>query len=680
MNKLQQLKKFMIATFDGIHEKEGESPLQIKSKGGSLLDYRIYGNTVQEKIDGTNIIKTKTITLEGTEVDISVTGDTDLTVTEIYDFAFTTVGCTYTDNTLALFEVTYSDNTVVSVSPTESFKTLNEDGKTLTKIKCVNKCGCTGIVKNISCYTGRKPYKDAYSEISSVGDRTKNLFNISRDSNNMYNGTVIESGDDYFVGNMNSHAENINPGSTNSSSGWVGFQNVEYGTATAINRLVKDLKTNTTYTFSYDVEVLEFFEGVTRINPMCLIVVNGKNNQVYAGGITETNKKYHVKNTFTISDTIGKVSFILSLNSCKLKFSNPQLEEGSVETDYEPYGYKIPIIIKGKNLLYREKEPTLSGGVTVSANKSEWILDGTNNDSSKFTFLLDTTQYRTLKPGTYTLSAWYVSGTGRCIETEADKALILGLLNQNKTWVGKQIGFYNSVGFYNKVLSRTFTIEKEEPVQLYMVGHGEFSNYTFRVQIEEGKKYTSFEEHKEPINYTIFLDEPLRSINGKTDYIDFKTKKVIRNVFEKVVRGTDVSYKSPTFENSYGWNAFGIDFSFGILYNWNIKLGLCTYFDSCNNMSSSSLTKPYLTLRTSQKNQGINFATIPTSSQTLADFKEWVEEKYSSGNPLKVVWGRTEFVEEDIDLPIIQSLNGTTTIEIDTEIKPSNVYVKYKSL
>ena len=37
---------------------------------------------------------------------------------------------------------------------------LNEDGKTLTGIKIVNKCGCTGTVKHISCYTGRKPYKE----------------------------------------------------------------------------------------------------------------------------------------------------------------------------------------------------------------------------------------------------------------------------------------------------------------------------------------------------------------------------------------------------------------------------------------------------------------------------------------------------------------------------------------
>lgn len=507
----------------------------LKSMGKSLKDYRIYGNTVQDSAAGTNIIKTASITLEGAEVDTSVTGDTALAVTEIYTLAFTTVGCTYTDNTLALFEVIYSDDTVVSVPPTESYKTLNEDGKTLTGIKCVNKCGCTGTVKNISCYTGRKPYEDNYSEISSVGDlnsdtgkyeipitvRGKNLFSISRDLNHILTGSVIEFGTDYFIGIRNGYTTDVSPGSYNWSSGRVGFQNVTYGTATAADRFVKDLKPNTTYTFSCDVEVLEFAENVTRINPKCAISVSGKTVDGYAGYIAEVNKKYHIKNTFTTGDEIGTVSFILCLCSCKLKFSNPQLEEGSAESDFESY--------------------------------------------------------------------------------------------------------------------------------------------------------------TEPINYTISLNEPLRSVNGKTDYLDFKNKKIIRNVFEKVVRGTDVTYESATFKNSYGWNSFEMDIPFGILYVRYEKLGLCTYFDSANTMNSHSLTKPYLIQRTGQAYQGIYFVTTPTSSQKLADFRVWVEEKYSSGYPLKVVWARTNPIEEDVDLPEISTLKGTVIIEVDSTIPPSNMEVKYIS-
>lgn len=677
MNKLQQLKKFMIATFDGIHEKEGESPLQIKSKGGSLLDYRIYGNTIQEKSDGINIIKINTVTLEGTEVDISVTGDADLAVTEIYDLAFTTIGCTYTDDTLALFEVTYSDETIISVPPTESFKPLNEDGKTLTKIKCVNKCGCIGTVKNISCYTGRKPYKDTYSEISSVGDRTKNLFSISRDSNHMSNGSVVESGDNYFIGNMNSNAQNLEPGSTNSSSGWIGFQNVTYGTATAANRLVKDLKPNTTYTFSCDIEVLEFFEGITSINPKVLIIANGINYQVWTGAITEINKKYHVKNTFTIGDTIGTVSFILTLNSCKLKFSNPQLEEGSAETDFEPYGYKIPIIIKGKNLLSRISEVT-SAGITIKIGINEWTMNGTTEGASSDNLYLnrDMNQSVTLKPGTYTLSRKYISGTYTDI---TGYALWVGLRNSSNAWVGGQLAFRNSN--YNKNVSVTFTLTEEATVSYYMVGNGEFSNYTFQMQLEEGDKSTEFEPYKEPITHTIFLDEPLRSVTGKTDCIDFKNKKVIRNVHEIIVRGTDVVAKSNSYTN-YGWNGFEVKLPTTYYFvSPYVTWGLSTYFINPSNQYSHGLTKPYLYVNSAKTTSDwFYFVTIPASSQTLSDFRTWVEERYVENKPVKLIYPRMEAVEKIIELPDINIYKGSVIIEVDTEIKPSNVYIKYKSL
>lgn len=170
-----------------------------------------------------------------------------------------------------------------------------------------------------------------------VSVRGKNLFSISRDLNYISSSYIGESGTDYFIGIRSSSVTDASPGAYNWSSGQVGFQNVAYGTATAATRFVKDLKPNTTYTFSCDVEVLEFAEGVTRINPRHTITVSGQSFNVYAGGVTEVNVKKHIKNTFTTGDEIGTVSFLLYLQSCKLKFSNPQIEEGSAETDFESY-------------------------------------------------------------------------------------------------------------------------------------------------------------------------------------------------------------------------------------------------------------------------------------------------------------------------------------------------------
>ena len=536
MNNLRVLRDSLLYSANSSYaESEGVSPLSFKGKEGVLKNYQIYGNSIQEQNGGTNIIKTNSVTLSGTEVDVSVTGDFALSTTEKYYFAFTTVGCTYIDDTLALFEVTYSDGTVISIPPTESYKILNEDGKTLTGIKCVNKCGCTGTVKNISCYTGRKPYEDNYSEISSVGDlnsdtgkyeipvmvRGKNLFSISRDVNYI-NSSSVSKGTDYFIGIRLSSVEDVHPGSYNWSSGRVGFQNVTYGTATAANRFVKDLKPNTTYTFSCDVEVLEFAEGVTSINPKCTMAVSGKSVDSYAGNVTELNAKKNIKNTFVTGNEIGTVTFTLYLQSCKLKFSNPQLEEGSAETD--------------------------------------------------------------------------------------------------------------------------------------------------------------FEEYKEPINYTIQLDEPLRSVDGKTDYIDFKTKKVIRNVYEMTVRKTNVVDKNKTFEKEYGWNAFEVTLPTTYYFvNLYTTWGLSTHFINSVNQTSNGLTKPYLynNADNSTKKWAF-FTTTPSSSQSILDFRTWVEEKYTENKPLKLAYGRGESVEENITLPIIESVNGTTIIEVNTKVNPTKISAVHK--
>lgn len=517
---------------------EGYPITLFKSMGKALKNYRIYGNTVQDSIVGTNIIKTTRLTLEGTEVDVSVTGDTALAATETYVLAFVTVGCKYVDNTLALFEITYSDNTVVSVPPTESYKILNEDGKTLTGIKIVNKCGCTGTVKHISCYTGRKPYKDIYSEISSVGDlnsdtgkyeipvtvRGKNLMSIERDVRQEYaSGVIVEKGADYVIAQMSASAANIKPGSTNNSSGWVGLKSKNAGTAEFNNCVFKDIKPGTTYTLSYNFEYFYLPENVSKINHKCCVFVNGNPYTQTAYDISQINKRRHNKLTFTTPETISSIELFFTLNSCKVKLSNIMFEEGGSKTDYERYA--------------------------------------------------------------------------------------------------------------------------------------------------------------EPTNYTIQLNEPLRSVNGKTDYLDFKTKKVIRNIHEMTIRRSDVVNKSLFYSNNYGWNGFEVTLPSEYYFvNSYTTWGLSTYFVNPSNQYSNALTKPYLYVNSANgTKKWMYFVTTPTSSQSLSDFRAWVEEKYTEGKPVKLVYARAEPIEENVDLPEILTLKGTSIIEVNSSIPPSNIEVKYIS-
>ena len=117
----------------------------------------------------------------------------------------------------------------------------------------------------------------------------------------------------------------------------------------------------------------------------------------------------------------------------------------------------------------------------------------------------------TLKPGTYTLTRKYISGTYTDITGYASW---LGLKNSSNAWVGGQLAFRNSN--YNQNVSVTFTLAEEATVSYYMVGNGEYSNLIFQMQLEEGDKSTDFEPYTAPKEYTISLDAPLGASEAVT--------------------------------------------------------------------------------------------------------------------------------------------------------------------
>lgn len=204
----------------------------------------------------------------------------------------------------------------------------------------------------------------------------------------------------------------------------------------------------------------------------------------------------------------------ITFNNYKVKI---QLEENSTVTGYEKYGvspspdypseiqsvgdlvtdtndtnygkYKIPIKVTGKNLL------------NVSSN---FIWTGT--------IKVDTY----IPAGTYTLS-WTSSVLG------GSNAPVL-MFSENKV--------YKSLAAKGGQV--TITLTKPESI-LYFYSN----NYNFNgskditssvvncmLTMETVGDYEPYQEE----TYNIYLDEPLRKIGEYSDYIDFKTDKVIRNV------------------------------------------------------------------------------------------------------------------------------------------------------
>lgn len=177
-----------------------------------------------------------------------------------------------------------------------------------------------------------------------------------------------------------------------------------------------------------------------------------------------------------------------------------QIEYGNQVTEYEPYGYKIPVVVLSENLANEE---------TIQENK---LIGNSANG-----IIIDSTSYNTLymevKEGaTYKFKNF----------VRADGTFLKGC-------------FYDSNGAWVSAFEETtVTI----PSGVKFVGRS-FSKEATDVGVY---KIYSTEE--------IYLKEPLRKINEVSDIFDYKNKKVIRNVGSIICNGTE---KWSNYDSSNGY-------------------------------------------------------------------------------------------------------------------------------
>ena len=187
--------------------------------------------------------------------------------------------------------------------------------------------------------------------IQSVGDKTVNLLDVNRgfvQSHSTYQTTIADeklivpySGGNSFSGE---HAQYI------------------------------DVENGQNYTISFNL-----VQGKARI---LLRLYDENKNIINDSSITLSKMTYHASylgyfydsNNLTISFP-SNVKYI-RIGTCAMNtsskdvsiYENYQIEKGSTATTYEPYGYKIPIAVQGKNLFNLN---TITSGKNLNANTGE---------------------------------------------------------------------------------------------------------------------------------------------------------------------------------------------------------------------------------------------------------------------------------------------------------------------
>lgn len=331
------------------------------------------------------------------------------------------------------------------------------------------------------------------------------------------------------------------------------------------------------------------------------------------------------------------------------------LNSGSTALPYEPYGYKIPVVTRGKNLFKAQMYTSKTeNGVTWESNGDGTItVSGIASGYSSF-MLSNAYPIPSNCIGQNLTFDYRISNVSNIVWD------LIVFYDENNTEVGR----------YASGEKDAVTIKIEPNFKKVTASIKRQDNYktigTVGLMIEFGTKATTYEPYHEPITTPIYLPTPLYS------------GEVMRNdgsrevKFDKLVlTGEEAITTHKTFEDgtisiripSSKAKANGIIYcthlqnvSFAEIYN-NEKQGISTHL----------------------KNELNNLYCLISGFTNLTQYKDFFRNEYAAGTPVTVWYQLATPTTKTFTAPQIPTLNGTTVIDVDTAAKPTEMYTKYKS-
>lgn len=168
----------------------------------------------------------------------------------------------------------------------------------------------------------------------------------------------------------------------------------------------------------------------------------------------------------------------------------------------------------------------------------------------------------------------------------------------------------------------------------------------------------------EPITTPIYLPTPLYSgeVIKSDGSREVKWGKIVLTGEEKIAF-------AGTAGTSYRYDFTNIKTISQIKYaRKNSKI---THFEQCN--------MPTIDVVGYDWHGGSFHLMIMTTQSTINKFKDWLKSQYAAGTPITIWYQLAESTTETFTAPQIPTLNGTTVIDVDTTVKPTEMYTKYKS-
>lgn len=350
--------------------------------------------------------------------------------------------------------------------------------------------------------------------------------------------------------------------------------------------------------------------------------------------------------------------------------------------DYKIYGNTIqngtptpesPIEIvscgdRTKNLfdLSNVSEYTTASGIQISVVQGNVKVKGTNSSSSAVGVYLNSADNYYYLKADKTYVAKYITGQSASASTYR---LDIRPTSNTGTVLAYEIG-------ENGLL---YTPTEDINIRFYVrIPANSTVDLSGKIIFEESDTLHDYEPYgyKIPVNVNnvitnIYLDEPLRKIDGYSDYIDFVNQKIVRNIDEIVLDGSESWTNSAISGDvlvhrfrTLGKKAHVVDIGFSdkfIIKDGNMSI----YNDTEMVQLASSTSNTYI---------GLKIYINRLLTNDVSGLTTWL-----SSNPVTLDYVLLTPTEETITLPNIPTIDGNNTLNIETEITPSQVYIKYKS-
>ena len=438
---------------------------------------------------------------------------------------------------------------------------------------------------------------------------------------------------------------------------------LDFDAMEVINATDTALRGGWIFEFGEDIDITITHDSPEEL-PIGILLAKKVTDGVYGGNIQLQ------KNTNTISLTsnqkllvfVGAATTENSYNMlARYGITKIKLEKGNVATEYEPYGYKIPIKARGKNLLKLPVSTLVNREVTCNVSDNNVVsFEGMTTGYPVFT-------YNVLNVPANT------SVTFSCNVNDT-KSVDFRLRNSvTEEYIVARNG---------QTVTPTFDVDR---FQIALYKNIDYTDFEINnIQLELGNTATDYEPYVKPVTTNIYLNEPLRKVNDYKDYIDFKNQKVVRKIIDYTSSGNDAwSFASNNtdtvsfYMNAYnitGYGTTGNTNRLNVLSNKLITKNLTDI--ECVKCTGNVIGKTNGLVNITLLKSRIGYEDTDTNVQAVEKLKTWL-----SSNPINFIWCINEFaepIEEEITLPTIPTHKGTTIIEVDTTIEPTLQVQYYK--